>query len=107
MVNRIFVIAVLSFAISACSSEVTLNVTVSDPCNQSVLAATEHIDITVYSQQDGSSQGASWSKANGGGQLPPVPLMSDAILSVTARASDANGAAGNAIAAATGTTTAC
>lgn len=100
MVKRVIVV-MATMALAGCSSEVKLNVTVSDPCNQSVLAATEHIDITVYSQEEGSSQGASWNKVAGGGQLPPVPLMSDAIVSVTARSSDSNGAAGNAIAAAT------
>jgi hypothetical protein len=101
MVKQFLTIVAAAGLIVGCSSEVQLNVTVSDPCNQSVLAATEHIEITVYSQSEGVSQAASWSKADGGGQLPPVPLMSDAVVSVTTRASDSSGAPGAAIAGAT------
>lgn len=101
MVRRFLVILATASMLASCSSEVALNVTVSDPCNQSVLASTEHLEITVYSQSEGTSQGASWSKAVGSGQLPPIPLMDDAIVSVTARSSDSSGSPGNAIAAAT------
>lgn len=101
MVKQFLTILAAAGLTLGCSSEVKLNVTVSDPCNQSVLAATEHIEITVYSQSEGTSQGASWSKADGNGSLPPIPLMSDAVVSVTTRSSDSSGAPGAAIAGAT------
>lgn len=101
MVKHLLILATAAVLTISCSSEVQLNVTVSDPCNQSVLAATEHVEITVYSQSEGTSQGASWTKATGGGALPPIPLMNDAIVSVTTRSSDSSGSPGLAIAAAT------
>lgn len=101
MVKYCFFLSLSLVILVGCSSEVQLKINVSDPCNQSVLAASEHVELAIYSQSQSVSQGATWTKSTGAGELPPLPLMDDAIISVTTRASDGTGSAGTAIAAAT------
>ena len=100
MVSRVVVGVMVVLASVGCSTDVELSLSIEDPCNQSVLAQTDFLEVSVSSASTGYGQSEVWSTDSAGGELPAIPLMEDAVVSVIAR-SASGGAPGPAIAAAT------
>lgn len=79
-----------------CGKELQINLIVYDPCNQSVLAEAQHIQVQVASPDLSVPQENTFSAGTGQGELPGLPLVDKATVSVLARA--ANGAGGPGVA---------
>ncbi len=84
-----------------CATDVELSLSIEDPCNQSILAQTAYLEVSVSSASTGYGQSETWSASAAGGELPAIPLMDDAVVSVIAREAQGGGEPGAAIAAAT------
>ncbi len=86
---------------SACGGEQQINLIIYDPCNQSVLPAAQHIQLRISGKGLSTPVEVTWNAKEGQGELPDLPLMKNATVSVTARTSNGNGDPGAAVGATT------
>ena len=61
MVSRKWVICVMMALVMGCSTDVELSLSIEDPCNQSILAQTDFLEVSVSSASTGYGQSEVWS----------------------------------------------
>lgn len=86
--------------LAACEPEVQLNVVVYDPCNQSTIAGADHVELVIARRDGAVVERATWSRADGRGEVDGIPTLTDAVVSIIGRDSDAAGKPADAVAAA-------
>lgn len=86
-----------------CGKTLQLNLVIHDPCNQQALADSqlEHLEVLIESPDLERPVRTTWSIADGKGSLDGMQPVTDAVLSVIGRASNASGNPGEAVAATT------
>ncbi len=84
--------------LGACGDTLDVQLQLYDPCNQAVLREAEHVQLQVRSHEMAQPVSTTWSAVDKQGELPDLPLVDDAIVSVTLRQSNGAGAPGAALA---------
>jgi len=78
-----------------CSKTLQLNLIINDPCNQVVLGSqgvnAQHLELSVSSPELSEPEGTIWSQGDRQGELQGLSPVSDAVVSVSARAANAAG----------------
>lgn len=99
---RFSFLLVLSVLVGACETSLEVDLSIHDACNQYVLSEAKHIEVEIASQSESlAKHGVIWNAREGQGQLPEVGVISDAVVSVVARDSNASGNPGEAFAGST------